>query len=89
MPTRMFHSGGHKGESGIDYFSESQTDQEDRSASTPYDDDFYMADKLPDEEHSLILGLAEFEQSIRLLHEKKYTESEGYLKEALTILKKA
>jgi len=35
------------------------------------------------------MGLHEFEQSIKLMHEKKYNESENYLKEALKILKQA
>ena len=44
---------------------------------------------MPDEEHEAILGLSEFEKSVNLFHEKKYTESENYLKEALKILKNA
>jgi phage-related protein len=36
-----------------------------------------------------ILGLNEFEQAIKLMHEKRFQESENYLKEALKILKQA
>ena len=35
------------------------------------------------------MGISEFEQAIRLMHEKKYDESEAYLKDALKILKSA
>ena len=59
------------------------------STSTPFDDDYYEADKIPDEEHDAILGLSEFEKSVNLFHEKKYDESEVLLKEALKILKNA
>jgi hypothetical protein len=38
-------------------------------------------------EEGLIMGLSEFEQSIRAMNDKKYSESENYLKEALKILK--
>ena len=33
------------------------------------------------------MGLYEFEQSVKMMHEQKYTESENFLKEALKILK--
>jgi hypothetical protein len=33
------------------------------------------------------MGLSEFELSIRAMNDKKYGESENYLKEALKILK--
>lgn len=35
------------------------------------------------------MGLNEFEQSVKLLHEKKYEGAEGYLKDAMKILKSA
>ena len=57
--------------------------------STPFDDEYFQADKMADEEHGAILGISEFEKSVNLFHEKKYDESEMYLKEALKILKNA
>jgi hypothetical protein len=41
------------------------------------------------EEQELILGLSEFENGLRLMHEKRYTESENFLKDALRVLKNA
>lgn len=48
-----------------------------------------MPDLVPETDQELIMGLNEFEQAVKLQHEKKYTESQQYLKEALTILKNA
>ena len=44
---------------------------------------------MDDEEHDLILGLHEFEKAMDYFNQKKYNESEVYLKEALKILKYA
>lgn len=44
---------------------------------------------MPEEEQSLVLGLTQFEEAIKLINEKKLTEAEAYLKEALGVLKKA
>jgi len=44
---------------------------------------------LDQHEEGLIIGLSEFEQSVKMMHEKRYEESERYLKEALKILKQA
>lgn len=35
------------------------------------------------------MGLYEFEQSVKAMHEKRYEESENLLKEAMKILKQA
>merc|ERR1712032_1212415 len=51
----------------------------ENSASTPIDDEYFRVDRMPDEEHEAILGLAEFEKSVQLFHDKKYGESEHYL----------
>ena len=61
----------------------------ENSSHTPFDDDYYEASKIPDEEHEAILGLSEFERSVNLFHEKQYDQSEMQLKEALKILKNA
>ena len=37
----------------------------------------------------MISGLSEFEQSVRYLNKKDYDQAEKYLKEALTVIKKA
>ncbi len=44
---------------------------------------------MPDEEQSLVLGLSQFEEAVKLINEKRFTEAEVYLKEALGVLKKA
>jgi len=65
------------------------TDQT-QSSKTPYDEDFFVQqDKMGPDEHSAILGLAEFENSLKFFHEKKYEQSELQLKQALKILKTA
>jgi hypothetical protein len=44
---------------------------------------------ISDADQKQILGLYEFEQALRLIVEKRYLESEGFLKETLKILKQA
>ena len=61
----------------------------DDSSSTPFDDDYFMADKVPDSEQDAIMGIHEYEKAIEFFHNKKYDESEHYLKEVLRILKGA
>lgn len=61
----------------------------DDSSSTPFDDDYFMADKVPDNEQDAIMGIHEYEKAIEFFHNKKYDESEHYLKEVLRILKGA
>ena len=65
------------------------TNLKDDYAQSTFDPDYYQADRVSNEEHGLILGLAEFEQSVTLFHEKRYDEAEFYLKDALKILKGA
>lgn len=59
------------------------------SSSTPFDDDYFATDKMPDTEQEAILGLQEFEQALRFVNEKRYDQAEVLLKEALKILKRA
>lgn len=59
------------------------------SSSTPFDDDYFAADTMPEGEHEAILGLSEFEEALNFFNEKKYDQSEVLLKEALKILKNA
>jgi len=40
-------------------------------------------------EQSNILGIHEFEESLKLIHQKRYLEAENYLKQAMKILKQA
>ena len=61
----------------------------DDSSYTPFDDDYFMADKVPDSEQDAIMGIHEYEKAIQFFHDKKYDESEHYLKEVLRILKGA
>ena len=49
----------------------------------------FICSEISDKEHQQILGLSEFEQALRLMHDKRYEESENYFKEALKILKQA
>jgi len=44
---------------------------------------------MSDADQKQILGLHEFEKALKLMVDKRYTESEGYLKETLKILKQA
>jgi hypothetical protein len=44
---------------------------------------------IPDVEHDLLLGITEFELSVRAFHGRRFDEAEHYLKEALMIVKKA
>jgi len=53
-----------------------------------YIDNFTLIE-ISDQEHKQIVGLYEFETAVTLLHNKKYAESENYLKETLKILKQA
>lgn len=59
------------------------------SSPSPFDEDYYAPDKLPQSEEQLILGLNEYKESAKLTQEKKYSQSAAYLKEALSILKRA
>ena len=58
-------------------------------ASTPFDDDYFAADKMEASEQEAILGLDELEQALNFFNLKKYDQAETLLKEALKILKKA
>lgn len=58
-------------------------------SSTPFDDDYFAADTMPEEEQDAILALNEFKEALEFFHEKKYDQAEVLLKEALKILKKA
>lgn len=49
----------------------------------------FTADRVPDEEHEMILGISEFEESLKLFHARKYDQCEVYLKQALGIVKNA
>lgn len=61
----------------------------DDSSSTPFDDDYFAADKMPESESEAILGLNEFSEALEFFHQKKYDQAEVLLKEALKILKRA
>ena len=41
---------------------------------------------MPEEEQSLVLGLTQFEEAIKLINEKKLTESEKYLNVCVELL---
>ena len=89
--------------SGFKEFLNSQTvhtDPQEDTATTPFDKEYDLVSErkftinfhslgMPEEEQSLVLGLTQFEEAIKLINEKKLTEAEAYLKEALGVLKKA
>ena len=46
------------------------------SSSTPFDDDYFAADKMPESEEEAILGLAEFTEAMTFYHKKNYEQAE-------------
>ena len=45
-----------------------QGDDNSESSSTPFDDDYFAADKMPDGEQDAILGLTEFTEALEFFH---------------------
>jgi hypothetical protein len=49
-----------------------QSAAENKAGVTPYDQAYYAADRVSDQDHQLIHGLQEFEQSVLMFHDKKF-----------------
>jgi hypothetical protein len=86
----MFHTHKHDGEkvdtkSFTDFVKKSVNENEndfshpDNSILMPdrkYSNLFYQCEGMPNSEHELLLGISEFEQSVKCFHAKKYDEAE-------------
>lgn len=73
MPLRYFSTAG-AGNDGRPEVDEAEIVEKENiefeSSSTPFDDDYFATDKMPEGEQDAILGLAEFEEALTFFHKK-------------------